>query len=154
MANYSTKKDYFDFIFSVVVTVFTIFLIVGQITFLTIGLTIGIANWNTEEILAMGLGVFGTAITMALFLTLFAAWRYWSFDSEGVTNGNLFYKRRFAFREIESVETKTIIIGAKPFVTAQENLCFTKGRKMVSIPTYCLSKEEIEWLRQQVSIKD
>ena len=147
------KKDYFDFIFSVTITVFTTLLVLGQIVFLGIGLTFGIADWDVQGILAIGFGAFGVVIGIALSMTLFAAWRYWSFDSEGVTNGNLFHKRRFAFSEIELVETKIIIIGSKPFVTAQENLCFTKDRKTITIPTYRLSMEELEWLKQQVSFK-
>ncbi len=145
-----SRKDYFDFVFSVVITAFTILLALGQIVFLAIGLTIGIADWGSEGILVLGFGAFGPVIAITLSLTLFAAWRYWSFDSEGVTNGNLFRKRRLTFRETEHVETKTVVIGGKPFVTAQENLCFVKGRKTVMIPIYCLAKEELEWLKQRV----
>ena len=145
------RKDYFDYIFSIVITSFTILLIVGQIIFIVIGLTIGIADWGLDGVLAIGLGVFGTCITVSLILTLFGAWRYWSFDSKGIANGNLFFKRRILFTEVESIEIKTITVTGKPFIITQENICFHHGKKMVTIPTYCLSKEEIEWLMKEAS---
>ena len=145
------KKGYFDIIFSWFITVFTALLIIGQIVFLTISLTIGIADWGVEGALAIGFGAFGLAIAIALSLTLFGAWRYWAFDEDGVTNGNLFHKRKLLFAETESIETKTIVIGTKPFTIAQENICFSSGKKTVTIPIYCLSQEELEWLKSKKS---
>jgi|GEM_PF-4321185 len=153
MANY-LRKGFFDLIFSVTITLFTALLIIGQIVFLVIGLTVGIADWGVEGALGIGFGAFGMAIMIALPLTLFGAWRYWAFDADGVTNGNLFCKRRILFGEVESAEIKIVAIGSKPFVIPQESLCFQKGKKCVTIPTYCLSKEELEWLKHYVSIKD
>lgn len=147
--NKPERKDYFDFIFSISITVFTALSIVGQITFLTIGLTVGIADWGTDGVLAIGFVAFGLAITIGLLLTLFAAWKYWSFDSNGVINGNLFWKRRILFSEMDFVEVKVIVIGALPFIASQENICFYKGKTVVTIPTYCLSAEEMEWIKQQ-----
>lgn len=153
MGNYH-KKGFFDFVFSVIITLFTIVLIVGQIIFLAVGLTIGIADWGVEGALAIGFGAFGPAVVIASSLTLFGAWRYWAYDTYGVTNGNLFFKRRFLFCNIDSIEIKTIAIGAKPFTIAQEDICFHIANKTVSVPTYCLSSEELEWLKNQCKPKN
>lgn len=152
MTNYS-KKDYFDFIFSAAITTFTILLVIGQIVFLALGLAIGIADWGIEGVLAIGFGAFGPIVLVALYLTLFSSWEYWAFDSESVTNGNLFHKRTILFSDTEYIETKRIAISSRPFTISQENLCFHAGKNVVTIPVYCLSQEELKWLSQQVPSK-
>ena len=118
------RRDYFDIIFSVVITSFTVILLVGQMVYISIGLTIGIADWGLEGVLVIGLGIFGPMIVGGMALTLFAAWKYWRVDDDGIANGNLFHETKLMFKEIESLEVKIVVIGAKPFVTAQEELCF------------------------------
>lgn len=144
------RRDYFDIIFSVVITSFTVILLVGQMAYISIGLTVGIADWGLEGVLVIGLGIFGPMIVGGMALTLFAAWKYWRVDDDGIANGNLFHETKLMFKEIESLEVKIVVIGAKPFVTAQEELCFKKGKKMVMIPAFQLSETEKEWLRQQI----
>ena len=145
-----SRKDYFDFIFSVVITAFTVLLAVGQVVFLSIGLSVGIADWGVEGALEIGVGLFGSLIAISLCLTLFGAWRYWSIDAEGVSNGGVFWKRRILFAEVDRFETKRIVVGAKPFITTQENICFYKGKRMVTIPAFCISEEEMDWIRKQI----
>ncbi|MCR5349094.1 MAG: hypothetical protein K6E59_05780 [Bacilli bacterium] len=128
-------------------------LFIGQILFLSLGLTIGIADWGLDGILIIGFGVFGFTIALDLILVLFYAWRYWEFDLEGVTNGNLFSKKKILFNPIEYAEIKAIVIGSKPFISAQENICFYQGKKVVTIPTFCLPREELEWFKQKVAFK-
>lgn len=145
-----SRKDYFDFIFSVVITAFTALLVAGQIVILSFGFTVGISDWGTEGTLAIGVGLFGFVIAISLSLTLFGAWRYWSIDSDGVTNGGIFWKRKILFAEVDRFEIKDIVIGAKPFITTQENICFYKGKNMVTIPAFCISKEEMDWIGKQI----
>ena len=146
-----SRKDYFDFIFSVVITAFTALLVAGQIVFLSFGLTVGIADWGIEGALEIGVGLFGFVIAISLSLTLFGAWRYWSIDSDGITNGGIFWRRKILFAEVDRFEIKTIVIGAKPFITAQENICFYKGKNMVTIPAFCISEEEMDWIEKRVN---
>ena len=100
--------------------------------------------------MVIGLGVFGFTIALSGALTLFWGWRYWRVDSDGIANGNLFRERKLAFAEIEFVEIKNAVFGARPFMYVQEELCFYKGKAMVMIPTFCLSEAEKEWLKQLI----
>ncbi len=68
------RRDYFDIIFSVVITSFTVILLVGQMAYISIGLTVGIADWGLEGVLVIGLGIFGPMIVGSMALTLFAAY--------------------------------------------------------------------------------
>lgn len=147
------NKNYFDVIAYIFITIFTIVSVVGLIVFLSVGLTIGIPNIENEEIVPFGMGMFMPVIAISLPTTLFLAWRYWRFDEDGVSNGNLFRERKFSFKEIDRVEIKIQAVSGRPFVISQEQLCFYKGKKMVAIPTFCLTEEEKEWLINQVNNK-
>lgn len=147
------QKTYFDIIFSITTVVFTSLLVIGQIVFLCFGLGGYIFGWGKDEILILGIGAFSPIICLCLILLLFFCWKYWLYDDEGVTNGNLFFKRKILYSNIDLIEIKTIAIGAKPFIAAQKNICFYQGKKVVTIPIFCLSENEIEWLKKQANKK-
>lgn len=132
--------------------ILTSLLFIGQIVFLTIGFTKGIGDWELEGIYAIGLGVFGFLILDSFLLICFGASRYWSYDDSGITNGNIFAKKTILFKDVDFFEEKYIVIGSKPFVVTQKNVCFYKKKKCVSIPCECLDDEEIEWIKSKITI--
>lgn len=145
------EKVYFDPIFSIVITSITVLFVVGLIVFLLINFTIGVFDWDPIDTLIFGLIVFGMAITISLLLVLFGAWRYWLYDNEGITNGSIFFKKKIRYEEIEKVETKTIVIGAEPFITTQECYCFYKGKTMIFIPTIDIRHDDMCWLKEHIA---
>ncbi len=130
----------------------TILVAIGQVIFLSIGLTFGIADWDLKEILEIGVGVFGFIILVSILLILFGATRYWSFDDKGISNGNIFIKKTFLYEEIDSFEEKYVAIGAKPFVAIQKNWCFYKDKRCVTIPCEHLKNSELEWIKSRLRI--
>lgn len=144
------RKNYFDYLFSLFVTGITLLSLTGQIVFLSIGLTVGIADWGTDGVLIFGFGGLSLPVLLGALLTVFAGWRYWHYDNEGIANGGLLWERKFSYKEIESIDVKEVAISALPFIVWQEEMCFYKGKKNVMIPTCYLSEEETKWLREQV----
>lgn len=145
------KKHYLSLSFSIIVTAFNALELTLQLIFLIIGVTIGIPNWTTEMILFISLLLFVFVFLPILSLTLFEAWRYWSFDEEGVINGWLLYKKRINYSEVEKITSKHFFVGS-PRPMWQEKICFKNKKRMISIPKCDLSKDEIDFFKEKTGL--
>ncbi len=150
---HSSGKHYFMPFVSAICTGFTILSIIGQIIFITYGLTVGIGKFDTEGILKLGFFGFGIAIALGLVLTLFCSWKYWSYDNEGITNGGLLWKRRFLFKDIEYYKIQTITESSWRIVIRYDVYSFFIGKKKVMICKDDLTDAELEWLKSQIENK-
>lgn len=145
------RKDYFDYTTSIVFAVLTVLFIIGQIICTTLMLIFPNKYFGVEGALAIGLGVFGMLISLLLLGDFFACWKYWIYDENGITNGNLFVKRKILFAEVDYYEIKLSDTGSK---FLHECICFYKGKNMVSVPMFCLSEEELQWLKSKAKPKN
>jgi len=145
------EKIYFDIIFSVGMCIIIGLTFIGQVVFITLGLIFGIADWGIEGVFAIGFGIFGLFIGNLLILFFLCAFSYYKVDEDGVTNGNIFGKRKIKFCESDRWDVRREGFASLLGLYVQDCFCLHKGRKLVKIPIYGLEKEEIEWLKAKAS---
>ena len=145
------RKDYFNFGTSIAFAALTIIFIIGQILFITLMFIFLDNSFGVKGNLVFGFGVFGMLIFLLLIGDLFICWKYWIYDEDGITNGNLFVKRKILFSEMDYYEIKLSDTGSK---FLHKCICFYKGKKMVSVRIDFLSEEELQWLKSKTKPKN
>ena len=145
------EKHYFNFAFSIGISILASLFLLGQIVFFIISFCFFLSDIGLDNILLIGFGIFGIPVLISLFLFFVGAFRYWTVDENEITNAGLLYKCKVRFCEITNIEVKREQIESFLKVNLTDCYFFYTRKKHVIVPINGLTRVEIELLRISIS---
>ncbi len=141
------RREYFDFAFSIINSVFVILGLLIIVIILTLYFGTNLMSGITIDFFLIIIGFVSILTLLFILLELIGTWRYWEFDNEGVSNGGLFVKRKkYLYTDIEKVE---IGLGLSARIKTRSLKFYIKKTELI-IPLNKLKRSDAIWIMDRI----